>query len=54
MACRHLPGLPKPNPPYDARNMLRPETVESLFIGWRLTHNPVYRYEAEPCETKSC
>ena len=32
-----------PVPPLDARNILRPETVESLFIGWRLTHNPIYR-----------
>ena len=35
-----------PVPPLDARNILRPETVESLFIGWRLTHNPIYRYDA--------
>ncbi|GAA5975567.1 hypothetical protein JCM21900_002348 [Sporobolomyces salmonicolor] len=32
-----------PNPPIDARNILRPETVESLFVGWRLTGDPIYR-----------
>ena len=46
---RSLPGLPKPDPPYDARNMLRPETVESLFVGWRLTHDPIYRYVKLSC-----
>jgi mannosyl-oligosaccharide alpha-1,2-mannosidase len=40
---RQRPGQPKPDPPIDARNILRPETVESLFIGWRLTHDPIYR-----------
>ncbi|CAA7264898.1 unnamed protein product [Cyclocybe aegerita] len=30
-------------PPYDARYMLRPETVESLFIAYRLTGDDVYR-----------
>ncbi|KAF9469504.1 glycoside hydrolase family 47 protein [Collybia nuda] len=30
-------------PPYDARYMLRPETVESLFIAYRLTGDPRYR-----------
>ncbi|KAH6911170.1 mannosyl-oligosaccharide 1,2-alpha-mannosidase [Coprinopsis sp. MPI-PUGE-AT-0042] len=34
------PGLP---PPYDARYMLRPETIESLFIAFRLTGDPIYR-----------
>ncbi|TFK64227.1 glycoside hydrolase family 47 protein [Pluteus cervinus] len=29
--------------PYDARYILRPETVESLFIAYRLTGNPKYR-----------
>lgn len=29
--------------PYDARYMLRPETIESLFIAYRLTGNKVYR-----------
>ncbi|KAJ7791767.1 glycoside hydrolase family 47 protein [Mycena olivaceomarginata] len=28
---------------YDARYMLRPETVESLFLAWRLTGNKRYR-----------
>ncbi|EEB90547.1 hypothetical protein MPER_11229 [Moniliophthora perniciosa FA553] len=28
---------------YDARYMLRPETVESLFLAWRLTGNIRYR-----------
>ncbi|KAF9266725.1 seven-hairpin glycosidase [Marasmius fiardii PR-910] len=30
-------------PPYDARYMLRPETVESLFLAWRLTGDERYR-----------
>ncbi|KAF8167279.1 glycoside hydrolase family 47 protein [Crassisporium funariophilum] len=30
-------------PPYDARYMLRPETVESLFIAYRLTGDQLYR-----------
>ncbi|KAF8972460.1 glycoside hydrolase family 47 protein [Flammula alnicola] len=30
-------------PSYDARYILRPETVESLFIAYRLTGNPKYR-----------
>ncbi|KAH7886293.1 glycoside hydrolase family 47 protein [Phlebopus sp. FC_14] len=34
------PGAP---PPYDARYILRPETVESLFIAFRLTGDPLYR-----------
>ncbi|KAJ7870729.1 glycoside hydrolase [Mycena olivaceomarginata] len=34
------PGMP---PVYDARYILRPETVESLFIAWRLTGHPKYR-----------
>ncbi|KAJ7164360.1 glycoside hydrolase family 47 protein [Mycena filopes] len=34
------PGEP---PVYDARYILRPETVESLFLAWRLTGNPKYR-----------
>lgn len=32
-----------PRPPLDARNVLRPETVESLFIAYRLTGDPIYR-----------
>ncbi|CAH7687590.1 family 47 glycoside hydrolase, partial [Phakopsora pachyrhizi] len=31
------------SPPLDARNILRPETVESLFLGWRTTGDPIYR-----------
>lgn len=31
---------------YDARYMLRPETVESLFIAWRLTGHVKYRQYA--------
>ncbi|KAF8481629.1 glycoside hydrolase family 47 protein [Russula ochroleuca] len=31
------------HPPYDARYMLRPETVESLFIAFRLTGDKRYR-----------
>ncbi|KAI0658396.1 glycoside hydrolase [Cubamyces menziesii] len=34
------PGAP---PPYDARYILRPETVESLFIAYRLTGDERYR-----------
>ncbi|KAJ3813362.1 glycoside hydrolase family 47 protein, partial [Lentinula aff. lateritia] len=29
--------------PYEARYMLRPEIVESIFIAWRLTGDPRYR-----------
>lgn len=32
-----------PNPPIDARNILRPETVESLFVAYRITGDPLYR-----------
>lgn len=31
-------------PPHDAKYMLRPETVESIFVSWRLTGDPIYRY----------
>ena len=27
----------------DAHNLLRPESVESLFIMWRATRDPLYR-----------
>lgn len=27
----------------DAHNLLRPETVESLFVLWRVTGDPTYR-----------
>ena len=27
----------------DAHNLLRPETVESLFVMWRVTGDPMYR-----------
>ncbi|KAL7005472.1 mannosyl-oligosaccharide alpha-1,2-mannosidase [Cystobasidiomycetes sp. EMM_F5] len=30
-------------PPHDAKYMLRPETVESIFVSWRLTGDPIYR-----------
>lgn len=33
----------KPVPLIDARNILRPETVESLFVAFRLTGDPIYR-----------
>lgn len=33
-------------PSYDARYILRPETIESLFIAFRLTHHPFYREQA--------
>lgn len=29
----------------DAANYLRPETVESLFVLWRITGKPQYRYD---------
>lgn len=29
--------------PLDAHNLQRPETVESLFMMWRITENPIYR-----------
>jgi len=29
--------------PRDAHNLQRPETVESLFVMWRVTENPLYR-----------
>lgn len=39
-------SIPKYNrdfPSLDARNILRPETVESLFFAWRSTKDPIYR-----------
>ncbi|GAA5862653.1 hypothetical protein JCM3774_001092, partial [Rhodotorula dairenensis] len=36
------PG-PDQDPPIDARNILRPETVESLFVAYRVTGDPIYR-----------
>ncbi|EST04831.2 Glycoside hydrolase, family 47 [Kalmanozyma brasiliensis GHG001] len=33
----------RPNPLIDARNILRPETVESLFIAFSLTGDEIYR-----------
>ncbi|EGG12305.1 family 47 glycoside hydrolase, partial [Melampsora larici-populina 98AG31] len=38
-----IPHYHKSSPPLDARNILRPETVESLFLAWRSTHDPIYR-----------
>ncbi|KAI0016763.1 glycoside hydrolase family 47 protein [Xylariomycetidae sp. FL0641] len=29
--------------PLDAHNLQRPETVESLFVMWRITEDPIYR-----------
>lgn len=29
--------------PLDAHNLQRPETVESLFVMWRVTNDPIYR-----------
>ena len=29
--------------PQDAHNLQRPETVESLFMMWRITNDPIYR-----------
>lgn len=39
-----IPGYSKERPPLDARNILRPETVESLLLAWRATHDETYRY----------
>ncbi|KAF9555845.1 glycoside hydrolase family 47 protein [Agrocybe pediades] len=40
----YIKGNSNPDhPSYDARYILRPETVESLFIAYRLTGNPKYR-----------
>ncbi|KAI9604596.1 hypothetical protein KEM48_002349 [Puccinia striiformis f. sp. tritici PST-130] len=38
-----IPHSDPKSPPLDARNILRPETVESLFFGWRTTKDPIYR-----------
>ncbi|GAA5829513.1 hypothetical protein JCM3766R1_001130 [Sporobolomyces carnicolor] len=35
--------LTAPEPPIDARNILRPETAESLFVAYRVTGDPIYR-----------
>ena len=35
--------LPHAPPIIDSRNILRPETVESLFIAFQLTGDPLYR-----------
>ena len=32
-----------PDPPIDARNILRPETLESLLIAYRVSGDPIYR-----------
>jgi hypothetical protein len=39
-SCYNRPGEPAP---YDARYILRPETVESLFLAYRLTGDSKYR-----------
>lgn len=39
----YIKGARPGHTPYDARYILRPETVESLFIAWRLTGDPQYR-----------
>ncbi|BGP38422.1 mannosyl-oligosaccharide alpha-1,2-mannosidase [Rhodotorula kratochvilovae] len=36
-------ALSAPEPPIDARNILRPETAESLFVAYRVTGDPLYR-----------
>lgn len=48
-----IPGYRRGDPPLDARNILRPETVESLFLGWRATHDPIYRCRASRCPIDS-
>ncbi len=40
-SSRARPGLPLE--PVDTRYLLRPETVESVFYMWRLTHDEKYR-----------
>lgn len=40
---KKLPYRIGEHPPYDARYILRPETVESLFVAFRLTGNKRYR-----------
>ncbi|PWN97071.1 seven-hairpin glycosidase, partial [Tilletiopsis washingtonensis] len=42
-APRAAPHIPRPSPLIDARNILRPETVESLFIAFQLSGDPIYR-----------
>lgn len=39
----YIPRYGPEPPPLDARNILRPETVESLFLAWRATNDPIYR-----------
>jgi len=39
----YIKGSQNPTPAWDARYSLRPETVESLFIAFRLTGDPRYR-----------
>ncbi|KZT01183.1 glycoside hydrolase family 47 protein [Laetiporus sulphureus 93-53] len=39
----YIKGARPGHTPYDARYILRPETVESLFIAYRLTGHPQYR-----------
>ncbi|PCH34404.1 glycoside hydrolase family 47 protein [Wolfiporia cocos MD-104 SS10] len=39
----YIKGARPGHTPYDARYILRPETVESLFIAFRLTGDPQYR-----------
>ena len=41
--CVSLLGRPGAPAPYDARYILRPETVESLFIAYRLSGDEKYR-----------
>lgn len=41
---RHGMKVGQGNPPIDARNILRPETAESLFIAYRITGDPIYRF----------
>ncbi|KAJ6608839.1 glycoside hydrolase [Mycena sp. CBHHK59/15] len=42
----YINGANQASPPYDARYMLRPEIVESLFLAWRLTGDTRYRAHA--------
>jgi mannosyl-oligosaccharide alpha-1,2-mannosidase len=42
-APRAAPHIPRPSPLIDARNILRPETVESLYIAFQLSGDPIYR-----------
>lgn len=43
MNCKLYRSSNKRQPLIDARNILRPETVESLYIAFHLSGDPIYR-----------